>query len=418
MPTTIPALRGKFGMTEYWLTTMRVGELITKILMPKDMPEWEDLSLEERFQREINLKRVSKEIAPYFAADEARFTGSLVLAIVNPGNIHFETLGDFGGGSKVPQLYQSASRDMGFLTLSGEEMLIPIDGQHRAKAFKFAMTGTDDNGRHIPSVKSNTALAEDLAPIILIRFNSPEVRRIFNKINRYAHPTTRSDNLITDDDDAIAVLSRELLSANGVLRARLVRTGSNTLTERAPEFTTLSTFYDATLAIVEGLDLQGEGKPQSMTEEQRDVALEDVRPIWEMILQHIDLFKEALEDPTMHGDRTRVKIRQEMLLGKPVGQLALVRAFMNMRERCSGVSEKSLCDRLNLIDWGIAAELWKGVLTAPNGRVLSGKTTVNRATTFISHLGGARLTNNERDGLLESIHGVNWQEHELPAPVA
>ena len=121
-------------------------------------------------------------------------------------------------------------------------MLVPIDGQRRAKAFKFAMTGTDDNGRPIAGIKSNTALAEDQAAVILMRFDPRASRLIFNKINRYAKPTTKSDDLITDDDDAVAVVTRQLLDEDGVLPVRLVRIGGNTLPQNALEFATLATF--------------------------------------------------------------------------------------------------------------------------------------------------------------------------------
>ncbi len=418
MPTTIPALRGKFGNTEYWLTTMRVGELATKILMPKDMPGWDDLSIEERFQRDVNIKRVAQQIAPYFAGDDNRFSGSLVLAIINDDNLAFEPIGELPGGGRVPQLYQSAARDIGFLTMNGEEMLVPLDGQHRAKAFKFAMSGADDNGRPLPNIKSNTALAEDHAAVILVRYKANEARRIFNKINRYAKPTTKSDNLITDDDDAIAVLTRELLNEGGVLPARLVRIGANTLPANAPEFIPLATFHEANLAIVLGLGLRGEGKPQNMTEDQRALALEAVRGVWDLLLSGVDLFAEALSDPTPQGDETRIRIRAEMLLGKPIGQLALVRGFLEMRERCEGVSEDTLRDRLNRIDWGIEADHWQGVLVAPNGRVLSGKTAVNTAADFIAHLGGAPLSEEKKNALLEKIHGSGWETRELPPPIA
>lgn len=416
MPTTIPALRGKFGKVEYWLTTMHVGELVTKIQMPQDMEGWEDLSIEAKFQRDVNVKRVVKEVAPYFARDEERFTGALVLAIINSDNVAFETIGDFAGGGRVPQLYRSASRDIGFLTLSGEEMLVPIDGQHRAKAFKFAMTGTDDNGRPIAGIKSNTALAEDQAAVILMRFDPRAARLIFNKINRYAKPTTKSDDLITDDDDAVAVVTRQLLDEDGVLPVRLVRIGGNTLPQNALEFTTLATFYEANMAIAN--ELPGTGKPSQMNEEQRELASEELRRIWELLFMHIALFERALRDPTSQGDGVRMKIRDEMLLGKPVGQLALVRAFLLMRDRCAGVSDSALCERLNRIDWGIDAPLWQGVLVAPNGRVLSGKTTVNVALLFIAHLCGAQLSADERKRVLERIHGSAWEGHELPPSVA
>ena len=416
MPTTIPALRGKFGSTEYWLTTMRVGELARSVVMPKDLPEWKDLSIEERFQREVNTSRVIKDIAPYFAGDENRFSGALVLAIINPDNIAFEFLGDFPGGRHVPQLYQSASRDMGFLTLSGEEVLVPIDGQHRAKAFKFAMTGSDDNGKPLSRIKGNTALAEDQAAVILMRFDAHTSRLIFNKINRYAKPTGKSDNLITDDDDAVAVITRHLLAEDGVLQARLVRIGANTLSQNAPEFMPLATFYEANVAIAS--ELPGAGKPSQMNEKQRELATDEIRRVWELLFTSIELFEKALRDPTDQGDGARIRIREETLLGKPIGQLALVRAFLLMRERCVGVSDAMLCERLNRIDWSANADLWRGVLVAPNGRVLAGKTTVNRAAIFIAHLGGVQLTAGERETLLEAIHGEDWRNHQLPSPVA
>ena len=83
MPTTIPALKGKFGETEYYLTTMRVGEFIRSVSLPKEMPGWGDMSIEDRYQRDINITRVRKDIAPYFAMDEYRFSGSLVLVVLD-----------------------------------------------------------------------------------------------------------------------------------------------------------------------------------------------------------------------------------------------------------------------------------------------------------------------------------------------
>lgn len=419
MPTTIPALRGKFGSTEYWLTTMRVGELSTKILMPKDMPEWKDLTIEERFQREVNVKRVAQKIAPYFAGDDNRFSGSLVLAIINHDNLAFEPVGDFLGG-RVPQLYQSAALDLGFLTMNGEELFVPLDGQHRAKAFTFAMRGTDDNGRPLPKLESNTALAEDQAAVILVRYKPDEVRRIFNKINRYAKPTTKSDNLITDDDDAIAFITRELLGERGVIVADLVKIGSNTLPAKAREFIPLATFYEANLAMVLGLGIKGAGKPQGMTADQRALAQDEVRKRWELLLKRVDFFAKAVSDASAPGDETRIQIRKDTLLGKPVGQLALVRGFLVMRDRCAGVSEETLCDRLNRIDWGADAEQWKGVLVARNGRVMSGRTVVNTAADFIAYLGGGAYSEAEKEALLEKIHGPGWKEEkrELPKPVA
>ena len=379
------------------------------------------MSIEEKFQREISFKRVRDEIAPYFAADPDRFSGSLVLAVINDEQMVFEPLPNLGGSSSrhvVPQLYQSAAHNMGFLTLEGTEIFVPLDGQHRTKAFKFAIEGIDERNRPIPGIKSNLDLAKDQVSVILIRFDSERARRIFNKLNRYAKPTVKGDNLITDDDDALAIITRELIREDGVIDSRLVRIRGNTLTNNAPEFTTLATFYDSNVAIALNLGLVGTGKPQQMPEDQRELTKEQTQERWELLLNKVDLWAKAVSDPSANGDNTRIQIRDETLLGKPVGQLSLIRGFLMMRERCVGVSEDALCERLNRINWGVNEPMWHSVLMNPNGRVMSGRGTVNRACEFIAHLGGAKLTDEETQRLLQYLHGDDWENHQLPDPVA
>ncbi len=98
MPTTIPALRGNFGTTEYFLTTMNIGEFVRTVRFPQDMQDWGSMSIEEKYQREISISRVRNEIAPYFASDPDRFSGSLVLAVMNDEDMIFEPLPAVGEG--------------------------------------------------------------------------------------------------------------------------------------------------------------------------------------------------------------------------------------------------------------------------------------------------------------------------------
>lgn len=419
MLTMFPALRGKFGETEYYLATMYVGEAIRLTSFPEDVPDWECQSVEERYHMDIDLSSVRKSIAPYYADDPARFSGALVFAVIDPKDtMAFEPLTQFAGRSSAPALYQTAASNMGFLTLNGDEILVPLDGQHRIKAFQYAIDGTDDNNRPIPSLKVNTDLSKDQVAVILVRFQPTPARRIFSKINRYAKPTSKADNLITDDDDAIAVMTRELLGEDGVIPTRLVRIGANTLPKTAPEFTTLATFYESTAVMVNELGYVGKGKPADMDEDQRELVKEDVQPLWEKLLSSIDLWAKALADSSENGDADRAAIREDTLLGKPIGQLALVTAFMRIREKCVGVSVDDICARLNLVSWDVSDPMWHGVMMNPNGRVMSGKTTVNRSAQFIAYLCGAELSKDEQENLLEQIHGPGWDEHELPPPIA
>ena len=73
MSTLLPAMRGKFGSTEYFIITMPAKELTEKLTVGSDLEEWPDLSIEEKYQREINYTRVKNYIAPYLMNDKDRF---------------------------------------------------------------------------------------------------------------------------------------------------------------------------------------------------------------------------------------------------------------------------------------------------------------------------------------------------------
>ena len=71
-----------------------------------------------------------------------------------------------------------------------KEMLIPIDGQHRYAAIKTAITGKSIDDKELKDFKSNPSIEADDVSLILIR-HKDETRNIFNKVNRYAKPTSR-----------------------------------------------------------------------------------------------------------------------------------------------------------------------------------------------------------------------------------
>ncbi len=417
MASTIPALRGRFGSFEYFLTTMHVGELVRNITVPKELPGWENLSIEERYQRDISLTRVKKDIAPYFATDPHRFSSALILAVQNDSDMNFESLNDVANIARLPHLYKTPAENLGFVTLSGKEVFVPLDGQHRAKALQYAISGTDDNNVSLAGVPANTKLAEEDLAVILVRFDPEQSRKIFNKVNRYAKRTTKGENLITDDDDVIAVLSRRLLSEEGGLfAARLVRHESNTLSAKAPEFTTLATFYEANMEIVLArFPTQKRGEAQRVSEDKAELFREEIAKVWRCLMAEIELFAQAIHDESAAGDTVRCEIRRETLLGKPVAQLAVVRAFLLLSDRCKGVAERELAVRFNLLQWALGEEIWHGVLMNPNGRIMSGRTVVGTAALFIAHLCGAPLTGEEKKALIDQISG--GERYELPVPV-
>ena len=59
------------------------------------------------------------------------------------------------------KLYRKASVNMGFLTLDGKEMLIPIDGQHRYASIKTALTGKSIDDKELKDFNPNHELGKD-----------------------------------------------------------------------------------------------------------------------------------------------------------------------------------------------------------------------------------------------------------------
>ena len=58
MSTTLPAMKGRMGDTDYYILSMKAGELVEKIKEPKEMPGWDDEKIEEIYQRKIQYSRV------------------------------------------------------------------------------------------------------------------------------------------------------------------------------------------------------------------------------------------------------------------------------------------------------------------------------------------------------------------------
>ena len=268
-----------------------------------------------------------------------------------------------------------------------------------------------------PAARPNIDLARDAVAVILVRFDKASSRYIFNKINRYAKPTGKADKLITDDDDAVAVITRRLV-AGGVIPQRLVNIDTNTLKEKAREFTTLATFYDANKKLLSALPVPITIHPEKLPAAERDLRMEELRDEWRRLLSGIGQWKRATGDPTQAGDAARVELRMASVLGRPLGQAALINGYaLACKKGREHVDRDELVKKLDGMDWSMGAALWKGLLVKPNGKIMAGKSASNSAGTMIAHMIGAKLTRKESDGVMKFVHGNASEGHHLPEPI-
>ncbi len=412
MATAILAKRGRFGSTDFYILTMPAKELVERLVIPKDLDGWEEMSIEERFQREVNYKRVKEHIAPYLANDEDRFFGAFIVDVLNADGVEFEPFSKVT--EKIPKIYQIATEDLGFLHFKGNEVLTPLDGQHRLTALKFAITGKDEKGRDIPGINANLSVASDTCTVILMMHDPKKARKIFNKVNRYAKATSKADNLITADDDIVAILTREIV-ADKVIGERLVNYQSNTLSKNSSEFTTLSTIYEATVLYLE--DIHGKidrtTLPDCATQKTMRLDSED---FWSKIVTDISIFSQALYDKSDAGDEKRAELRAQYTICKPIVQLALVEAIIRLmqpEEDGTRISWNIVKDRVNALDWGVDNSLWQQVLM--NGeKVITGKSAAKFAARFIAYLLGEKLHLKEKEAL-EKQFKENFPKEKQPS---
>ena len=416
MTSTYPALRGKFGTTKYYVIMMRMSELVDMIQFPTDVQGWEDRSIEEKFQRKLDIRRITRDIAPYFASDPRRFSGALVVAVLDPDNIGFESIHSVVNDGKLPLAYNSTTNNLGFVTFNNQKF-IPLDGQHRAKAFQMVMDWHRHPENAPPKTILKDKLGDDQITLILVDFDTSLSRYIFNKINKYAKPTSKAGKLITDDDDAMAVITRRLVEG-GTVPKRLVNLESNSLNKDAFEFTLLSTFYDANKALLSSLPVPSVGKPEKMKNEEMDQRQIEIAKEWKRLIDGIKEWTDALKDPEKNGDKNRITLRAKSLLGRPIGQLSLVKGYAHACNTIGpDVNRDLLVEKLNAINWNINTDMWKGMLVKPNGRIMYGIRTANLASRLVAHLIGAKLTKTDVESILAFLYGNRRGNKRLPSQI-
>ena len=399
MAYTLPCIKGKIGSTPYYLGTMKADEIVGMAKPASRLDEWEEFTIEERMQRDLNDKRVRDEIAPYIANDPDRFFGSLVVLVFEPNVFGFEGFDDLN--VDLPLSYGAAKQKMGFLTIEGGQ-LVALDGQHRLAGLEAVIQ------RRIQGSFADEVPNDDISVVfIMLDGNMPKVRHIFNKVNRYAKTTSRGDNIVTSEEDGIAIITRRLLGKDQPLGATkdkklLVNWQSNTLSARSLQWTTISAVYFAVKDIVEyeefNFDVksglrQGSVRPSQV---EIDAAYQRVLEWWNVLLEGMDGIRWAIADPATMPEFRRDE-NPYSLLFRPIGIMALVKGVRIAKQRSDSkgdsVGLEALVDKANQIDWRVRTgssvnSLWVETIIRADGRMSATTESVAVAAELVAYLVG------------------------------
>ncbi|WP_163853737.1 DNA sulfur modification protein DndB [Paenibacillus elgii] len=423
MATTIACIRGKMGTTEYYLAKIKAGTLIDSVGYASEILEWDDIDIDEQVQRELDDKRVVSDIVPYLVQDPDRFFGSLIVSVYRGWEkLDFEPVTEVV--PKIPKAYHENADDLGFITIPDNKRLIALDGQHRLLSLSVAIRGAKGlpAGAKISpetraELKPNPDLAdEDITVIFVPHTDTMVVRKIFNKINRYAKGTSRSDNIITDEDDIYAIITRRIMKQGEVLGSvngqAIVNWTSNTLSSRSKHLTTISAVYSVTEQLVGKREKKIRPEEKVLTEKTSEVV-----EYWTEMLERLEVYRKYID--IVDGVEKNIDVpslREKNLLLKPVTQMAVAIGYELAKEK--GLTLNEFVQQLNKIDWSYSNPVWSQVLVVPNtSKVISHKQAINNTGRLIAYLAAGNFYQTpEKEALLNSIR-LNNPHYVLPSPV-
>jgi DNA sulfur modification protein DndB len=414
---TVPALKGQMGSNVFYETKMRAKELTAAARVASERDGWASLSIEERLQRELNDKRVREEIVPYLANAADRFFGSIIV-LIQDADIDYEPASRYLA-KDVPAAYRKTFEQTGALTIEGGEFVV-LDGQHRWAALRSVIQGKDDRGQAVIGPEVSAVSKDELVVIFLPYTNAETTRRIFNKINRNARPTGRSDNIITSEDDGNAILSRRLLDAGEPLGTKrlngelLVNWKSTTISARSAQWTTISVINESVTDILRSSNIRFSEKETVVRPPASDLddAYEIVKDWWLALVSGVDAFRMIIENP-----ETVAQIRHDRedwgLLLKPAAHIVIVKALIKVVQR--GGDRDEAIKRLNDVDWHLASDLWRDVLMTTGGRILARTENYDVSAELLAYLiGGKQLPASARAKVRDRVRTFKEGSWELP----
>lgn len=323
-----PAIRACIGDWVYYIATLTFKDVSVYVKRVDDELHKSAL-LKDLLQRSITSNY--KSIARYIETQQERFFNALVLAIYDGDPLWHEVRLEYDDGEEF--------YDLGILELSGEEKIFPVDGQHRVEGIKEVVRNSDEyNSEQIPVIFISHKTSDD---------GMQRSRRLFSTLNRYAKPVSMRDIIALDEDDIVAIISRELIDSHPLFAAgRLLDSKTKAIPEaNNTAFTTIITFYECNYELLallvkdvdvlnsEGKKTKGRSKLKEFIKRRpNDETITRFHDIccqfWNALTTSYDAFQAYLAaDPNSQPFRNR---EGGNILFRPVALMPFVRAVVKV----------------------------------------------------------------------------------------
>ena len=358
------------GDWDYYIVRMTMREVDREVQLASEL--WEDKTLSDAIQRVLDESRVKQQIVNFLSRRDDRFFSSLVVAAI-------------GGNPSWTQIPSRFGDTFGELAFQNDPRYFALDGQHRLKAVKELLAD--------PAGAPPGFADEQLSVVVVVREDQKvsdniwlqRYRRLFSSLNRYAKPTDADTNIIMDEDDLFAILTRRLITDHEFFRAQLpetqsfrVQTKGKNLKSGAPHFISLQTLYAVNQALLMATTERQkwgtskelkhfiQNRPEENLIDQYYAALENH---WNALLQAVpDLRREPERMRTHVLPSPNPEQLCDHLLFWPIGQELLAKVARSMLDG-AGLDVHAAVDTmaaalrpLAAVPWDLHAPPWRHLL--------------------------------------------------------
>ena len=408
----VPAIKGKIGNINYYQCTMSAMDLISRTQNATEYfskEDWEEMGPWGQNQRDVS-DRYLKKIAPYLLRDKDRFFNSFII-LLDEKKCKYRTMADQAGdiNGNLFRLKEGVSDysvkqimdNMGFLTIldHGKGMCI-LDGQHRMRAIRAAITDSDKNNLKKVLDKegegellnSDNGVREDLYSVIFVAAPSREIeRKIFTDINTYAKPIGKKELTMLSETNGYFKVSQNLAKNSIPFDVGLYYMQSTALPDSAAAITTLHhmSVMVEKICLDHGLKWNKE-KKQPNDQIIKGEAL--CKSFLGEFFSKIDAYKYAVEKyqkgekPSYLSDlRKKDDGRKWGLLFKPLPQLALLEAIIFLKGKDGGdLDTRQIYNTINEIDWSYDVHSqFENMVITPESNILTGSKILTRLKNMI-----------------------------------
>lgn len=352
----IPAIQGKIGTTIYYTTNLTFAQ-VEKLVCRMTDEIHSSSTLKTEMQRSLSKNYV--KIKDYILAHDDHFFNSLVLAVYNGEpkwtEVKFEIEEDF-----FP--------NVGILSFNGDETIFPVDGQHRVEGIKAAL-------------KEKELLQDKTIPVMLIGHNATpqgmeRSRRIFSTLNRYAKPVLLGDIIALDEDDAVAIITRDLLEDYPLfLNDRIKATNSKSIPagdKRA--FTSLMTLYSCHFELYKAFmfaaNISDSKVKESLKVRPNDETLLDIKnfiiSFWNMFIDTFEELSSYIADVSENAaGEFRSRENGGNIIFRPVTLYPLIQNIVRIYKK-NNVALDEIFNKYSQLNRCVSSDLWNKVIWNPN----------------------------------------------------